>query len=41
MDKVPKEKICDVVMSYINNDGKTKIRITKNSDDTWKIVVED
>ncbi len=41
MDKVPKEKICEVVMSYIDIDGKTKISITKNPDGTWLILAED
>jgi len=41
MDKVPENKICEVVMSYIKDDEKTKITITKNADGTWKIVAED
>ena len=41
MDKVPENKICEVVMSYIKDDGKTRITITKNKDGTWKIVVKD
>jgi hypothetical protein len=41
MDKVPQEKICEVVMSYIIDDGKTRIMITKNSDGTWKVEPED
>ncbi len=40
MDKVPKDNICDVVMSYIDNDNMTKITIIKNADGTWKIVAE-
>ncbi len=41
MDNVPQEEICKIVMSYIEDDAKTKITITKNSDGTWKVEAAD